>query len=269
MRVSVRVQTTQVRTLTVGPPGASNEVLVVGDGTPVILVAHAWGASARVMLPTVLRLPGTKAVVNFRGYGGSAPRPDGWTYADLADELAGVAEAVGATTGVGQSMGAGALLALADRQPDLFTTLALLLPPALDEPIPPDVLEMFRRIHGARLVGDPDELRAEIAACMTPELRGARGGDLYLRAYALMLLACTAPTERPGNAPVASRSGLARVGARTLVVGQEGDLIHRTATVAEVATALPRARTHVFPAAVPMWSDRRTLRGLLTDHLAD
>ncbi|WP_241840374.1 alpha/beta hydrolase [Frankia sp. CcI49] len=254
------------RTVTVGVGGASNEVIVVGDGEPVVLVAHAWGASARVMLPTALGLPGTKVVVNFRGYGGSSPRPNGWTYPELADELAAVAAEFGATAAVGQSMGAGALLALAAREPGLFTTLALLLPPALDEPIPPDVLEIFRRIHLARHGGDEDELRAEIATSMTSQLHGVRGFDVYLRAYALMLTACSPPTELPGNAPLADRAALARVGARALVVGQDGDLIHRTEVVGEVAAALPHARTHVFPATAPMWSDRRALRALLTAH---
>ncbi|WP_230204909.1 alpha/beta fold hydrolase [Parafrankia elaeagni] len=257
----------KVRTVTVGGPGASNEVLVVGEGEPVILAAHAWGASARVMLPTVLNLPGTKAVVNFRGYGGSSPRPDGWTYPELAAELAAVADAVGATSAIGQSMGAGALMALVDREPSRFEALALLLPPALDEPIPPDVGELFRRIHLARHGGDPDELRTEIAACMSPELLSVRGADAYLRAYALMLAACTPPTQRPGNAPVTDRGRLARVQSRVLVVGQDGDFIHRTLVVGEVAAALPHARTHVFPATAPMWSDRRSLRAMLRDLL--
>lgn len=257
----------RVRTLTVGPAGTSNEVLVVGDGEPVTLVAHAWGASARVMLPTVVNLPGTKAVVNFRGYGGSSPRPDGWTYAGLAAELAAVTDAVGATAAIGQSMGAGALLALVDQRPDLFEALALLLPPALDAPIPPDVLELFRRLYVARLSGDEDKLRAEIAAGMSAELRAARGTELYLRAYA-MVMGHSSPTQRPGDIPVADRARLAQVRARVLVVGQEGDLIHRTETVGAVTAALPGALAHVFPASAPMWSGRRTLRALLEELLA-
>ncbi|MCK9929251.1 alpha/beta hydrolase [Frankia sp. Mgl5] len=266
MRARTNGRAPEVRA--VGARGAVNEVLVVGDGEPVVLVAHAWGASARVMLPTVAGVPGTLVAVNFRGYGGSSPRPNGWTYADLAEELAGVARAVGASAAVGQSMGAGALLALADGEPDLFTAMALLLPPAVDKPIPAEIHEMFRRVHVARLAGDPAELRAEIARCMSPELRDARGGAVYLRAYALMLMACSAPTERPGNAPVPDRARLARVRARTLVVGQEGDLIHRTETALALAAALPAARSHVFPATAPMWSERLALRTLLTDHLA-
>jgi hypothetical protein len=52
-----------------------------------------------------------------------------------------------------------------------------------------------------------------------------------------------------------------------LVIGQEGDDVHRLVVARRLAAALPAARLEVFGPGGALWQERRRLRAVLTDFL--
>jgi pimeloyl-ACP methyl ester carboxylesterase len=110
--------------------GATIEYLVAGVGTPepVTVFAHGRGGSIESTRPLGSGVPGRKVFFHFRGYGGSSVPSRETTLDDLADDLAAVADHVGADRALGASMGAAALCTLLTRQPDRFARLVFYLP---------------------------------------------------------------------------------------------------------------------------------------------
>jgi 3-oxoadipate enol-lactonase len=114
--------------------GSTLEYLVAGVGVPepVTVFAHGRAGSIELIRPLGSGVPGRKVFFHFRGYGRSTPvPPETLTFADLAGDLAAVADHVGATRAVGVSLGAAALCALLADQPDRFERSVFYLPAVL------------------------------------------------------------------------------------------------------------------------------------------
>jgi len=118
------------------PSGHPIEYLVAGVGAPepVTVFAHGLGGDIATTRPLGSGVPGRKVFFHFRGHGRSPVPPTVWSYADLAGDLAAVADHVGATRALGASLGAGALCALLAQRPDRFARTVFYLPAALDQP---------------------------------------------------------------------------------------------------------------------------------------
>src|SRR4029453_15862968 len=115
---------------------ATLHVEVDGSGPPVTVFAHGLTNSCSEPPAFTPFAPGTSVRFCFRGHGhSSAPPPGAYAFADFARDLDAVATATHAVSGVGTSLGAGALLHLLDREPSRFERLVFLLPAALDRPI--------------------------------------------------------------------------------------------------------------------------------------
>ncbi len=246
--------------------------LVVGEGAPVTVVAHGFGASAAETRALVSGVAGTRVLPVARGHLGApepATRPPGATglagYADLAADLVAVAAAHGATQALGMSLGAATLLRVLADQPDRFTRVVLLLPALLDRP----------RARSSALVAalearDPEALASAVRAELPPEL-ASRTVEAYVRARTAHLLASPGLTALLAGlaleAPVSSPTALSGVTADVLVVGQEGDRVHPAQIAREVAAALPRARLVVFDRPGMVLREREHLRALVRQHL--
>ncbi|MGH3716985.1 MAG: alpha/beta fold hydrolase, partial [Micromonosporaceae bacterium] len=94
------------------PGGVRLEYLVTGSGDPVTVFAHGLAGGIPDTRPLGSGVPGTKVFLHMRGHGGSSPLTPDWQYADLAGDVAAVADATGATQALGVSLGAGALCRL-------------------------------------------------------------------------------------------------------------------------------------------------------------
>jgi len=108
-----------------------------GDKAPIVLV-HGFTDGAVVWQSLIRDLAGDYDVVAYdsRGHGGSSRVSQRYTFHDLADELAGLLEALGlARVGlIGHSMGAATAAVLAARRPDLVDWLVLEDPPFREDP---------------------------------------------------------------------------------------------------------------------------------------
>jgi len=118
------------------PSGHPIEYFVAGVGAPepVTVFAHGLGGDIATTRPLGSGVPGRKVFFHFHGHVRPPVPPTVWSYADLAGDLAAVADHVGATRALGASLGAGALCALLARRPDRFARVVLYLPAALDQP---------------------------------------------------------------------------------------------------------------------------------------
>lgn len=268
------------------------EYRTVGSGRPSTVVAHGLGESIETTRPFASGLRGRRTFLHFRGHGGSrATAPvdasgaaaaagdaehaaDPWTYEGLADDLEGVADRVDATRAIGVSLGTGAILALLARRPDAFEAAVLLLPAALDRPRQDAGVARFAAMADLVDAGRVDDL----AALLVDEQAdlGADPARDDVRAWArrraeAMTAAGLAPALRamPGRAPLPhpAHRALARVSARCLVVGAEGDDVHPASVAADLADALPGARLEILPPGGLVWAHRDRLRHLVTDAL--
>lgn len=239
-----------------------------GKGEPVTLVAHGLGATDGEARIPASGLPGTRVVARFPSHGGGPDAPASyWHYPTLADELATVADEVGATRAVGVSLGAGALTALLAARPDRFVRAALLLPAALDRPRTgasgDHVLAMSAAADRAA-DGDPTDLRALVAAALPP---GARvGAYLDERTTALTRLA---PALRvlADQAPLTSADALRAVGTPVLVIGSVADPLHPEQVARDTAAAFPHGRLELVDSFAPLITHRSALRALLVEFL--
>jgi pimeloyl-ACP methyl ester carboxylesterase len=256
------------RTLTVGGVAAT----VIGEGAPVTVLAHGLGGSVSETRPLALRLRGTRVLLEFRGHGRSDALPGGWTYDLLADDLRAVADATGATRALGLSLGAGALLRVLAATPDRFERLAFVLPAAIDAARLDGATLRLRGLGEAVDRGDLDAAVAHLLHEVPEEVRDRRGVKLLLTRRAAQLLERPAPrplVEDPEHAdrPLHGRAVLRLVEAPALVVGQEGDPLHRLDVAAELAAALPGARLLSLPVGGVFWTAARQAQEALADHL--
>lgn len=110
--------------------GAQLHVEVSGDGPVTVVLTHGWTLDTRIWGPVTDRLTGQARVVRYdhRGHGRSdAAPPETMTLEHLADDLASVITAVapdGPLVLGGHSMGGMAIMALAERHPQLVARVS-------------------------------------------------------------------------------------------------------------------------------------------------
>jgi pimeloyl-ACP methyl ester carboxylesterase len=246
--------------------------MVVGEGGPVTVFAHGLGESTVVARPLGTGLSGTRVFFDFRGHGASAvsdPELVEWGYPALADDLRTVADAHGATRAVATSMGAAALLHLLSQTPDRFERLVFFLPASLDSVRPEGQarLEELARLVDA---GDPDPLAAAFLVYLPAAVRESRVAAVHARGSAAELAGTNVSRVMRTigrTAPLPTLDALASVRVPALVIGQEGDDVHRVVVARRLAAALPAARLEVFGPGGALWQERRRLRTVLSDFL--
>jgi 3-oxoadipate enol-lactonase len=242
-------------------------VHVLGSGAPVTVFAHGLGGSAAETRPLAARVPGTRALLEFRGHGASAALDDGWTYDLLADDLLAVAEATGATQAVGLSLGAGALLRLLAVQPDRFARIALVLPAALDATRADGATLRLQQLGAAIDCGDVDAVAELLVHEVPAQVRDRRGIRLLLARRAAQLVERPSPQPRHDDRPVHDRGLLGHVHAPAIVVAQHADPLHRIDVARDVTASLGRASLLELPEGGAFWTDSRRLQTALADHL--
>lgn len=250
------------------PDLADLEVLVLGSGAPVTVVAHGLGGSTAETRPLVGGVQGTRVLYAARGHGRSPLRDGPVTYDLLGRELGHVADTYAATRAFGVSLGAGSILALLAEQPDRFARAVLFLPGALDRPRTDEAAGRVLRLADALEAGDRGRVAALVAAELPADLPGTAP---YVRARTAFLLASPQLPQVlravPRGVPVADRTRLAGVTAEVLVLACEGDPLHPAQVARELVGVLPRARLVVFDRPGVVWRERRRLRELVTGFL--
>lgn len=139
----------------------SLEVLVRGDGEPVVLVPSAMrGAADFGELQKSLAIGGYRSVaLNPRGAGRSTPPSDEATLRELADDVAFVIRSVtvGPAHLVGHALGNVVVRATASWYPDLVASVTVMPCGGHNlnlQPVPTEVLEAFSRCHDEGLPVD-------------------------------------------------------------------------------------------------------------------
>jgi pimeloyl-ACP methyl ester carboxylesterase len=247
---------------------AGVEVAVVGDGLPVTVFAHGLGGSSVETRPLATRTPGTRVLLTFRGHGKSDAIDGGWTYDDLADDLAAVADAFGATGAVGLSLGAGALLRLLTREPDRFQRLAFVLPAALDESRDDLATARLLRLADALIAGDEAQVVRLLLDDVPAAVRDRGGTKLLVDRRARQLMGTSPPYPRGTDSPLTRLDALSRVTTPALVVGQVDDALHPSAVAERLVAALPQAELLLLEAGGVFWTATRQVQDALAAHLS-
>lgn len=243
------------------------DVTVLGEGLPVTVFAHGLGGSSVETRPLAARTSGTRVLLTFRGHGTSAAIEGGWTYADLADDLAAVADAFEATCAVGLSLGAGALLRLLAREPGRFRRLAFVLPAALDENRNDLATARLLRLADALIAGDEAHVVRLLLDEVPAAVRSRGGTKLLVDRRARQLLGSSPPYPRGSDSPLTDVGLLARVTAPTLVVGQMDDALHPAAVADRLVAALPRSELLLLEPGGVFWTATRRVQDALAAHL--
>ncbi len=259
------------------------EYLITGTGAPATVFVPGLAMSIPDTRPFGSGVDGTKAFLHLRGHGGSAAPPAddslAWTYDALADDVAAVADDVVARHALGVSLGAGALLALALRQPQRFTRLVLALPAALDAST--EVLvtqERDESIEQSQQLADALDARDAVAVGhlllqLQPEAVRARPDvRLWSRRHADVLL--STPVARalrrlPSELPLTeatSASALATLAIPVLVLAQRDDVRHPLVVAQRLVAALPQARLEICDGSW-LWTSRDSLRATVSTFL--
>lgn len=244
-------------------PAGELEYAVYGAGSPVTIFAHGLGGAIAETRPLASGVAGTRVFLRFRGHGASFRPTEPPGYPDLAEDLAAVADHVGATQALGVSMGAAALLRLVTGQPRRFERLVFFLPSVIDQVRVRHTLHDMAAAIEAGTVAD--FVRNEIPV----QFRGTSAADHYVqtRAAALAPLADTVRAAADQVA-VSDRSAIGKIEAPTLVIGAAGDPLHDAAVARDLAGLLPDARLHIFDSASPVWTHRAELRELISGFLS-
>lgn len=244
-------------------------MLVTGAGAPVTVVAHGFGASLAETRPLASGVPGTRVFLQARGHG-AAPAPERPGYAELAADLAAVADAHGATQALGVSLGAATLLHQLAATPESYRRVVLFLPAALDRPRADPAVRRVAGLADALAASDTAAVEAAVRADLPEDLDGPAVTS-YARSRAQFLLASPglpALLEAlAADVPVRDRSLLAAVTADVLVLAQEDDPLHPVQVARELVAVLPRARLVVFDRPGAVFRERARLRSLIAGHL--
>jgi pimeloyl-ACP methyl ester carboxylesterase len=258
------------------------EYLLTGAGAPATVFVPGLAMAIPDTRPFASGVNGTKAFLHLRAHGRSdAPELDdldAWTYDALADDVAAVADAVSATQGLGVSLGAGTLLALAAREPGRFTSLVLALPAALDDATDALVADE-REASIADAVALADALDARDAVAVTAALlalqpesaRSRPDVRLWARRHADALMASRvsrALRRLPGQTPLRDASELATLNLPVLVLAQRDDPRHPLLVAERLVDALPNAMLEVCDGAW-LWTQRALLRERVSAFLND
>jgi 3-oxoadipate enol-lactonase len=254
------------------PRGVRLEQLITGVGEPVTVFAHGLAGDITGTRPLGSSVAGRRVFFHFRGHGRSAAPPGPWTFADLADDLRGVADQAGATGALGVSMGAGALCRLLAVTPDRFDRIVLYLPAPLDGVRPPVAEARLTRLLVAIASGEA----AAVAEAVEPEIplsvRNTPTGWSYLRQRVEQLLEDGLAPELDSlwrSPAVPDESVLRAFRGRALVIGCLGDEVHPAAVAERLAGLLPDAKLHIYDRAAFLWTNRRELRERISTFLND
>jgi pimeloyl-ACP methyl ester carboxylesterase len=245
-----------------GPDGPI-ETLVTGSGEPITLFAHGFAGSIAETRPFASGVDGTKVFLHFRGHGLTAGATSPWGYRALEAELSAVRAAHGASRGVGISIGSGALLAAALKDPAAFERLVLVLPPAIDQPRVGHTLERVEAMARRADDGDIDGLTQLLLAEQPAEVRDGRMVQMWARQQATRMTGSALTSvirEVPHVFPIADRTMLTTIECPVLVIGHEGDEAHPAELVGELVDALPNAEGKVYSAGGVLWTHRSELR---------
>jgi len=261
-----------------GPPteiiqtlhGVRLEQLITGVGDPVTVFAHGLAGDISGTRPLGSAVSGRRVFFHFRGHGRSDAPPGPWSFADLADDLRGVADLAGATRAVGVSMGAGALCRLLAETPDRFDKVVLYLPAPIDGVRPPAAAARLERLLAAIATGSAAPVAEAVEPELPPSVRNTPTGWSYLRQRVEQLL-------EDGLAPeldtlwqtpaVPDPSALGAFRGTALVIGCVGDEVHPVAVAERLAGLLPGAQLHVYDRPSVLWTNRRELRDRVSEFL--
>ncbi|MEV0896812.1 alpha/beta hydrolase [Actinoplanes sp. NPDC049802] len=245
------------------PSGVRVEQLVTGAGDPVTVFAHGLAGDVSGTRPLGSAVAGRRVFFHFRGHGRSDVPPGPWSFADLADDLRGVADLAGATRALGVSMGAAALCRLLAATPERFERVVLYLPAALDGARPAASAQRLERLLASVESGEAAMIAAAVESDLPSSVRNTPAGWSFLRQRVEQL-------QRDGLAPeietvwssppLADASALRRFRGRALVIGCLGDDVHPVAWAERIAGLLPGAELEVFDRPAVLWNARTELR---------
>lgn len=247
------------------------EYLTTGTGDPSTVFGHGLAGSIDTTRPFGALVPGRRTYLHFRGHGASSSPETPWTYRALGAELRAVADHVGARQAFGVSMGAGAICAVWEQQPDRFDRAVLALPAVVDAPRTDAALE--RLLAMAALADDRDtEGVTELLLLEQPaEHRDETAVRDWCARQARVIVhtdVSRALRTIPHQAPLTDRAGLSGVRAPVLLLAQEADPAHPVWVAQELARVLPAAELVVLPPGGILWSHRARVRALIGDFLA-
>lgn len=234
--------------------------LTAGSGEPVTVFAHGLANTADDTRPLGSGVHGTRVFLNLASA----------TYLELADELRGVADAVGATRALGVSMGGGAILRVLTRDPQRFDRLVFFLPGSLDAPRTGAAANRLDALADGAERGDVDGLVALLRAELPPDIAARPEALAFARRQAEEMVhgpASRQLQDLPATRPVEDASALAEVKAPALIVAQRGDAAHPVEVAERLASVLPNARLHVFDRPAAMWTARAAVREKISGFL--
>ena len=225
-------------------------VEVDGEGDPVMVLAHGITNSCRELAMFTPFVPGTKVRFCFRGHGHSSSPETGYRFADFARDLRAVADAYDARIAIGTSLGAGAIGAIVQDEPDRFDRIVLLLPAGLDREFEHKdlVLRTAELLEGASSKEDAIELIMSEPARMAnyAKMPWQREIDHQMLSELNMEGLPRAIREVVNDWPLRDRNDMANVKAPTLIIARRGDVIH-PAEVAEILEEImPNAEVMMF-----------------------
>ncbi|ARF76548.1 hypothetical protein B7C62_32875 [Kitasatospora albolonga] len=253
-----------------------------GSGEPVVLVMGA-GSPGRVWRP--YQVPALAAagfrVITFdnRGVGGSSECPEGFTLADLTDDLAAVIEQVAGGTAhvVGTSLGARMAQRLAMTRPELVDRLALLATRGRTDA----ALTTFAHAQiavqqqGLELPTEVSVALSALANLSPASLRDEVAAEDWLGILSMAPPIPSAGVRRQFEAALThfpdSVSELGWITAPTLVIAFADDRLSPPHLGVEVAGAIPQARCQVVADAGHFGYLERPeeVNDLLVDFLTD
>jgi 3-oxoadipate enol-lactonase len=230
--------------------GVRLAVEVLGSEDPVTLVAHGITQDRTIFAIPAQFVPGTKVLFDFRGHGESErPPPGQYSFDHFAADVKNVADAYGATRLVGNSLGGGSTLRLLESEPNRFERLVFILPARLessDEALRgllrlADLLEKHPVEEAAQIMVSEEDARGEFRNEGEREVR--RRGILSMNREGIP----NAIKELVKEHAVRDANKIRALQTPALIIGQEGDEVHKAAVARELADALPNSELVMLP----------------------
>ena len=225
--------------------GAVIEYQITGSGDPVTCFVPGMAQTTAETRPFGSGVLGSRVFLDLRGQGLSTAPPAknarDWTYQALADDVDAVVTATRATSALGVSLGAGALLDLVVRQPGLFDRLVLALPAAIDQPRSSEAIALADGIADAVDANDPVALRRLLLELQPPATRSRTDVGLWARRHAAEIGGTTVSRllrTLPRCVPVPDPGQLRAIEIPVLVLGQREDPLHPVAVAEQLGSLL-------------------------------
>jgi 3-oxoadipate enol-lactonase len=221
----------------------------VGSGPPLVLL-HAFPFDGRMWRKTAAALASQAQVItpDMRGFGQSDISPDGFSIADLADDVAALLDALKLPTATvgGMSMGGYVALAFADRHRGRLKSLIL-----ADTKATADPPEASQGREAAIELVEKQGVSALLEKQIPRLISAAASDGLHAEVRALgeqpsrtVIAAIRALRDRPDRS-----AELASITVPTLVVVGTDDALSPPAEAMAMAAAIPRARVAQIPGA--------------------